>query len=465
MYLGSYKELNGYEFEVYAPNAKEVQLSFGKHKEDMVKTQNGSWVKFVDNIADGTRYSYIIDGIEKIDLFARKVVEHRKNKPTAVTYSDSFEFKNQKVNKEVSKIYEVYLDKVPGGTLSFKTKYIIDNAEGYSHIQIMPFQYTPNKMTLGYKTSSYFAINPDLGELRDFKQMIDDLHSNGFGVILDYCFFEFEEFSDNGLLNYDGTALVEYDDRRQHPTFTGYLFDIQKPFTQTLINSVVDFYLNDLNADGIRFDGINELIFQDQIDQKELKEDNLKFFKNLIDKLDPSIIIICDLITHRTLEELGLERINHIEGSLLQFQLHKIFKLGERWFAENRNFELNFLSRTLDMIKNSKVLVTINHDVHITGLQGVMVNNDLKDEATSSMYKMILYAIPKPKQLWFNIDLNEDYVSDLDDLIDSEFDFNLYQNGNIDFIYKKENKKTTLSFGIFQNKIELKEELMNEETS
>ena len=146
----------------------------------------------------------LLDGVEKIDLFANKIVEHRRGKPKSVTYNSDYLFKHPRISAPVSKIKEVYLKKIPGSNLKEKTKYIIESSNGYSHIQIMPFNYTPNEKTLGYKTSTYFAPDPTLGDLDDIKKMIDDLHSANLGVILDFCIFEFEEFSDNGLFNYDG---------------------------------------------------------------------------------------------------------------------------------------------------------------------------------------------------------------------------------------------------------------------
>ena len=127
------------------------------------------------------------------------------------------------------------------------------------------------KKTLGYKTSTYFAPDPTLGGLDDIKKMIDDLHSANLGVILDFCIFEFEEFSSNGLFNYDGTPLYEYDDRRQHPYFTVYLFDLSKPSTQSLIRSVIEFYVGYLNIDGVRFDGVNEILFMNQNDHRHFQ--------------------------------------------------------------------------------------------------------------------------------------------------------------------------------------------------
>lgn len=455
--LGSYKINDGYEFRVYAPNANDVKVLINSDKIDMNKDENGIWEVFVAGIKEDQRYAYIIDGVEKIDLYARKVVEYKSNSPKAVTFDSKYRFSNSKQNKPIEKILEVYLENLKGYTIRDRLNYILEKAKGYSHIQFMPLNYTPNKKTLGYKTSNYFAPNPTFGNLDDIKEMIDILHGHNYGVILDFCIFEFEEFTSNGLKMYDGSPVYEYDDRRQHPIFTGYIFDLRKIATQNLIKSIVEFYIEELQVDGLRIDGINEIIFKDQDTQKEINEENLTFFRNLINDLNEEILVICDLITHKTLSELQLERITYAEGSLLQFQLHKIFHKGYSWFKLNKDFESDLLRKTLDMIKNSKVLCTINHDVHINGVQGILRNNALSDEKTANTYKMILYSIPRPKQLWYDIELSSEFTNFIDSLVFDNFDFEVIDSGIIKFIYSNSEKTTTLIFDIFKNELSMEE--------
>lgn len=456
MRLGNYKLNDGYEFKVHAPNANSVELFIKKEKFNMTNV-DGVWGVSIPGISENEPYSYLIDGVEKIDLFANKIVEHKRGKPKSVTYNSDYFFKHPKVSAPVSKIKEVYLKKIPGSNLKEKTNYIIGSSHGYSHIQIMPFHYTPNEKTLGYKTSTYFAPDPTLGDLDDIKKMIDDLHSANLGVILDFCIFEFEEFSSNGLFNYDGTPLYEYDDRRQHPYFTGYLFDLSKSSTQSLIRSVIEFYVGILNIDGIRFDGVNEILFMNQDDHSKINQVNLNFFRDLINSLDKEILVICDLITHKSLSYLGLERINHVEGSLLQFQLHKIFSMGQTWFLKNRVFESKFLRNTFEMIKKHNVLATINHDVFLNGLKGDFRNNDLNNEDEAQMFKYILYAVPKPKLLWFDVDLEDEFTKKLDSLSNMDFNAEVIDSGILNFKYTDKSKTTIITFKLFQNKIEIME--------
>lgn len=146
MRLGNYKLSDGYEFKVHAPNTNSVELFIKKEKFNMTNV-NGLWSVTVQGISEGEPYSYLLDGVERIDLFANKIVEHRRGKPKSVTYNSDYLFKQPKISAPVSKIKEVYLKKIPGSNLKEKTNYIIESSNGYSHIQIMPFNYTPYEKT------------------------------------------------------------------------------------------------------------------------------------------------------------------------------------------------------------------------------------------------------------------------------------------------------------------------------
>ena len=64
------------------------------------------------------------------------------------------------------------------------------------------------------------------GEPQELMALIDRLHQNGIGVIMDWVPSHFA-VDMHGLINFDGTALYEHDDPRQgfHPEWGSIIFN------------------------------------------------------------------------------------------------------------------------------------------------------------------------------------------------------------------------------------------------
>lgn len=398
-------------------------------------------------------YSYIIDGVRKADPFLQKVIEIIKGQPESVTYHSTYVYTQEKKHNPVKKVFEVYLPEIAGDTFQDKAKEIIAKAEGYSHIQIMPFNYTPNKKTLGYKTSTYFAPEPKYGDLDDLKEAVDILHENDFGVIFDFSIFEFEEFTKTGLQMFDGSPLFERDNREQHQIFTGYFFDYEKPFVRSFLKEIVRFLIEDLQADGVRVDGVNEIAFISDGITQEVNEKGVEFLKEILSELPEDIIFIADMLTHHTLEELGLERINFVEGNMFMFQVQKILFSGKEWFEKNKDREVELLFKTLSLVQKNKIISTINHDIHIDGVKGKLHNGKLPTKEQFDLLKMLLFALPVPKQVFHSATLDEKFVKFIEEQQFINFHFNIFQNNVIRFSMESGNKGVNIDYVLFENKV------------
>ncbi|SET24805.1 1,4-alpha-glucan branching enzyme [Nitrosomonas marina] len=289
-----HKNQQGTFFAVWAPNAQSVSVigdfnnwSADAHPLKMRSDDSGVWEGFIPGLLSGTVYKYHIVSryhgyrVDKGDPFA--FFWETPPKTASKTWDMDYEWNdadwmnNRKAVNDLDaplSIYEMHsgswrrLVEEDNRPLNYRelAKWLPEYVRemNFTHVEFLPVTEHPFYGSWGYQTTGYFSPTARYGTPQDFMYLVDCLHQQGIGVILDWVPSHFPDDA-HGLHYFDGTYLFEHADpkRGYHPEWQSYIFNYGRHEVRAFLISSALFWLDKYHIDGLRVDAVASMLYLD----------------------------------------------------------------------------------------------------------------------------------------------------------------------------------------------------------
>ena len=283
----------GMSFAVWAPHAQSVHVigSFNHWDETEYPMEKlgpgGIYQTFIPGVGPGEMYKYLITAADGRKLYkADPFANHAQKRPgnasvtadlSRIHWSDG-RWMSRRAKQDPLKqplaIYECHIGswmKHPdGGDGFYNYREFADRIVAYlkelqyTHVELIGIAEHPFDGSWGYQVMGYYAPTSRYGTPEDFAYLVNTLHNNRIGVILDWVPAHFPR-DEYGLAEFDGEPLFEHPDPRlgEHPDWGTKIFNYGKTEVKNFLIANALYWIREFHVDGLRVDAVASMLYLD----------------------------------------------------------------------------------------------------------------------------------------------------------------------------------------------------------
>ncbi|HII4498600.1 TPA: 1,4-alpha-glucan branching protein GlgB [Clostridium perfringens] len=442
----------GVRFTTWAPRASKIYVigDFNnwelKEEYSMEKINEiGIWSLFVPKLEEGIKYKFAVvnecgnNTVYKADPYAFKS-ELRPNTASVLTKIKSFRWGDKRwLNKREKEgldnkpmnIYELHLGswkRKDGEFMTYEeiSEILVEYIKemGYTHVEFMPINEHPLDASWGYQGVGYYSVTSRYGDLNGLKTLINKLHKNNIGVLLDWVPSHFCK-DEHGLFMFDGSPTYEYGAwwKANNEGWGTCNFDLGRPEVKSFLFSNAMYLINEFHIDGLRVDAVSNMLYLDYGREYGEWEPNiyggngnleaiafLKELNTIIKKEGKGAITVAEESTSwegitKPVEEDGLGfdykwNMGWMNDTLSYIELDPIYR---KYHHNKMNFSMMYNY-------SEKFILPISHDEVVHGKKSLinkMWGDDWKKYAGLRLYASFMMGHPGKKLMFMGCEFGQ----------------------------------------------------------
>ncbi|WP_283693324.1 1,4-alpha-glucan branching protein GlgB [Clostridium perfringens] len=442
----------GVRFTTWAPRASKIYVigDFNnwelKEEYSMEKiNERGIWSLFLPKLEEGINYKFAVvnecgnNTVYKADPYAFKS-ELRPNTASVLTKIKSFRWGDKRwLNKREKEgldnkpmnIYELHLGswkRKDGEFMTYEeiSEVLVEYIKemGYTHVEFMPINEHPLDASWGYQGVGYYSVTSRYGDLNGLKALINKLHKNNIGVLLDWVPSHFCK-DEHGLFMFDGSPTYEYEAwwKANNEGWGTCNFDLGRPEVKSFLFSNAMYWINEFHVDGLRVDAVSNMLYLDYGREYGEWEPNiyggngnleaiafLKELNTIIKKEGKGAITVAEESTSwegitKPVEEDGLGfdykwNMGWMNDTLSYIELDPIYR---KYHHNKMNFSMMYNY-------SEKFILPISHDEVVHGKKSLinkMWGDDWKKYAGLRLYASFMMGHPGKKLMFMGCEFGQ----------------------------------------------------------
>lgn len=442
----------GVRFTTWAPRSSKIYVigDFNnwelKEEYSMEKiNERGIWSLFLPKLEEGIKYKFAVvnecgnNTVYKADPYAFKS-ELRPNTASVLTKIKSFRWGDKRwLNKREKEgldnkpmnIYELHLGswkRKDGEFMTYEeiSELLVEYIKemGYTHVEFMPINEHPLDASWGYQGVGYYSVTSRYGDLNGLKTLINKLHKNNIGVLLDWVPSHFCK-DEHGLFMFDGSPTYEYEAwwKANNEGWGTCNFDLGRPEVKSFLFSNAMYWINEFHVDGLRVDAVSNMLYLDYGREYGEWEPNiyggngnleaiafLKELNTIIKKEGKGAITVAEESTSwegitKPVEEDGLGfdykwNMGWMNDTLSYIELDPIYR---KYHHNKMNFSMMYNY-------SEKFILPISHDEVVHGKKSLinkMWGDDWKKYAGLRLYASFMMGHPGKKLMFMGCEFGQ----------------------------------------------------------